>query len=104
MREHAARRREPCRHQEGRPIYGMEAHNFLSNQMQIRRPKLPARRLFVRKSASGDIVIQGVEPDIHDVPGSARYWDAPAETRTADRKIVQSATHETQNLVAPRAW
>ena len=48
----------------------------------------------------GDVVGQGVEPDVGDVAGVPRQRDAPAQRRAADREVLQARADEAEHLVA----
>ena len=80
--EDAARHGNACRHQEGRPVHGVEAHDVLADHVQVGRP-IAAEFLAVGigKIDGGDVVGERVNPHIHHVPGIARHLDAPVEGR-----------------------
>src|SRR5947199_8773690 len=70
--------------------------------MQICRPELAiSRAIDVWESRGGDVVRQGVEPDIHAVAGVVRHWHARLEAGARNRKVAQAAAHEALDLVAP---
>ena len=101
MREHALRRREAGRHQEGRPEHAVEADDVLADHVQVGRPVLPQRIAGVGIAARGDVVGERVQPDIHDVLGIARHRHAPREAGARHREVLQAALHEADDLVAP---
>ncbi len=90
---------EVRRHQEGRPVDGVEPRDVLADDMGIRGPEAGARRIGIGKARGGEIVGQRVHPDIHHVLRIARNRDAPVEGGAADRKIVQTALHKGNDLV-----
>ena len=99
--EHALRRREAGRHQEGRPEHAMEADDVLADHVQVGRPVLPQRVAGVGIAALGDVVGERVEPDVHDVLGIAGHRHAPGEAGARHREVLQPALDEAQDLVAP---
>ena len=103
MAEHARRQRDAGRHQEGRPIDGMEADDVLADDMHIRRPvALELRRLLIGEADAGEVIGQRVDPHIHNVLRVARHRDAPIEGGARDRQILQAAAHEALHLVRTR--
>ena len=65
------------RHQEGGPVNRVKARDVLADHVHIGGPVFPARMRGVRKAGAGDVIVQRVDPDIHDVPGVARHGQAP---------------------------
>src|SRR5207237_9777833 len=53
-------------------------------------------------SDAGDVVGQGIDPDIHHMLGVIWHLDAPIERRARDRQIPQTALDEADDLVAAR--
>ena len=100
--EDALGQRQLRRHQEGRPIDRVEADDILADDVHIRRPVMPARIVLVREAAAGHVIVERIDPHIHDVLRCARHRQAPVEGRTADREILQAGAHEADDLVAPR--
>ena len=88
VREDALRRLEPGRPQERRPVDRVEAHDVLADDVQVRRPVAPERRLLVGKADGGDVVGERVDPDVHDVLFVAGHLDAPVEGRARDRQVA----------------
>ena len=100
--EDAPRHRDAGRHQEGRPVDRVEAHDVLADDVQVGRPVAPEfRAVGVGKADAGDVVGQRVDPDIHDVLGIAGHPDAPVEGGARDRQVLQPALHEARDLVQP---
>ena len=94
------RQRDPGRHQESRPIDGVEADDVLADQMDVGRPvALPQLRI-VRIAEAGDVVGQRIEPDVHHMIGAARHRHAPVEAGARDAEVVEPALDEAQHLVA----
>src|SRR3979411_311717 len=70
--------------------------------MNVGWPVEPVWGVLVGKSDAGDVVGQGVDPDIHDVLWIAGNLDAPIERGARNRQISQSAFDEADNLVLAR--
>ncbi len=94
--------RNARRHQEGRPVHRVKADDVLADDVHIGRPVAPVRIAFIGKADAGDVVGQGVEPDIHDMLGIVRDLDAPVECGPRNRQISQSAFDEADNFVPAR--
>ena len=77
------------RHQEGRPVDGVEARDVLADHMRVRRPEFRPRAI-VREAGRGDVVGQRVDPDIHHMLRVARNGHAPFQRRAADREVGQA--------------
>ena len=101
MREDALRQRDPRRHQEGRPVDGVEAHDVLADDVQVGRPEMRARIRVVGKAGGRQIVGQRVDPDVHHVPLVAGDPDAPVERVARDRQVLEPALDEAHHLVPP---
>ena len=90
----------PGRHQEGRPIDRVEAHDVLADDVQLGRPvALELLAVGVGKADAGDVIGERVDPHIHDVLVGARHADAPVEGGARDRQVLQAAAHEARHLV-----
>src|SRR5262249_20877085 len=92
---------DPRRHQEGRPIDGMEADDVLADQVDVRRPVAAPKFGIVRIAEAGDVVGQRVEPDIHYMAVASRHWDAPVKARPRNAEVLQSAFDKADNLIPP---
>src|SRR5205814_1179901 len=93
VREDPLGQRQIAGHQKGRPEDGMEAQNFLADQVQVRGPAVG--------SANGaDIADESVEPDISDVLTFER--NAPFQGGPADGEILQTAAHEADYFIKAR--
>src|SRR5215469_15255960 len=53
----------------------------------------------IRKTYRRDVVRERVHPHIHDVLGITRQLNSPVESRSRERKILQSAANKTCDLV-----
>ena len=102
VREDALRHLDAGRHQEGRPIDRVEAHDVLADDVQRRRPiALEFLAVVVGKADAGDVIGQRVDPHIHDVLVVAGHADAPVEGGARDRQVLQAAAHEARDFVEP---
>ena len=101
MAKHLLGQRQPQRVEHNRPDNGMEADNFLADQMDIRRPVLLEQRVIVRAVAQrGNVIAQRVNPDVHRVLLVERDRNAPLDGRAADAQVFQPRTEEVvQHLV-----
>src|ERR1700675_2523664 len=100
MRPDLFRQREAGGHQKCRPVNGVEANDFLADEMEIGRPV--SRFLVIRAADSAEICGERIEPDIKDVRLFARNWNAPANRGAGDAEIPEAAFDETENFVAAR--
>jgi len=90
--------RKASGHQECGPVHGVEADNFLADEMQIGRPESCFLILWAANSA--EIRGERVEPDIKDVWLFAGNGNAPANRCARDTEIAEAAFDETENFVA----
>ena len=102
MPEHALGERQPRRQEEGRPEDRVEPHDVLADDVDVGRPVAPKAAPVVREAGAGQVVVQGVDPDVHDVLRVAGNGQAPVEGRAADGEVLQAAADEADDLVAPR--
>ena len=74
------------------PEHAVRLDDVLSDQVDARLPALLPARL-VRIAATGQVVDQRIEPDITDVVGIERKFDAPGEAllRPGDAEILEPA-------------
>ena len=100
MRPNLLRNRQSRRHQKRRPVHRVEPDNFLSHQMQIRRPVTAL--LILRPAHRAQISRQRIEPHIKYVRLLARHRNAPADRRPRNTQIPQPALHKTQHFIPPR--
>ena len=96
MTENLFRQRFAERHEDDRPVYGMEAEDVLADDLQIGRPVFPVQlALFVDGVAERrDIVGQRVDPDVDDVAGIEFHRYAPLEGGTADAEVLHAGFDE----------
>src|ERR1700730_13557204 len=76
----------------------MKTNDFLTNHVQIRRPKSALVKF--RAAHGAQISNQRVKPHVKHMRGFARNWNSPSNCGAGDGKISQSALYETQNLIA----
>ena len=104
--EQEAMREDPPRHvhargkQERRPVDRMEAHDVLSDHVQVGRPV--AAEFWapdIRITDGRDVVRERIDPNIHDMLRVRWYLDPPVEGRARDGEILQTAPDEAGNLV-----
>src|SRR5476649_2177185 len=88
------------RHDECRPEDGVEAQDFLTDQVQVGGPETFAIQLFTIHGAH--VADEGVEPDVEHVLALHRKRDAPVQRSTADGKVVEAGANEREDFVAAR--
>ena len=92
------------RHQEDGPVDGVEAHDVLADDVDVRGPVsliIRAALALAVIAETGDIVGERVQPDIDDVFGVRLDGDAPAESGAGHAKILQTGLQEVvDHLVA----
>src|SRR6266446_2211671 len=91
---------KPGREQKAGPVNGVKTENILTDDMDISRPKPVKNLLVLSKTDSRQIVRQGVEPDIDDMPVIVRNGDSPTETDAADGKIPKTSLYESDHFVS----
>ena len=97
MAEYLLGQRLAQRHQENGPVNGMEADDVLADKVQVGRPVF-----FIIFAAvpvgivaeAGDIVGQGVQPDIDDVLFVKRHGNPPRKRSAGNAEILQSFQQE----------
>ena len=98
--EHALGQRQVQCHQHGRPQDGVEAQDLLAHHVQVCRPELIVVMVgFVAVAQCGDIVAQGVHPDVHGVLGVKRHRNAPLDRGTGNAGVLQALLDEGDHLV-----
>ena len=94
--------RDPGGLQHGRPVDAVRLEDILADQVLrvIGRPQVSIERA-VRIADGGDVVDEGVEPDIGHVLVVEGQRDAPLKPRpgAADRQVLQGLAQEPQHLV-----
>ena len=97
MSEDLLRQRQIQRHQEDRPVNGMETDNVLADQVEIRRPvllNLLCALSITVVSDSGNVVCQGIQPYINHMIRVEIYRDSPFKGSSGYTKILQSRKKE----------
>src|SRR5258707_12397595 len=77
MHRYLAWQRQPCRHKHRRPVEAVKARDVLANYMRISRPVTLKHGRVIWKADGGQVVGQGIEPDINDVIRITREWHSP---------------------------
>ena len=91
MTEYLLRQGLAQRHQENRPVNGMETDDILTDQVQISGPQLLIllRAVAVRIIAdTGDVVGQCIQPYIDDMLGIKSHRNTPGEGSTGYAQIL----------------
>ena len=91
--EYLLRQRLAERHQEDRPVDGMEADDILADQVHVRGPETLVMLVMVAVrivAAEGDIVGQRVQPDVDHVARIKVHRDAPAERGAGHAQVLQA--------------
>src|SRR5438094_4824582 len=101
MRPDPLGRWEAGGHQHGRPVDGVKTRDVFPNDMQVRRPPQLGFRRVASVADAGDVVGEGVAPDVDDVPVVSGEWDAPTDRRARDAEITQSTPDDAEDFVAP---
>src|SRR4051812_8049967 len=96
------------RHQHGRPVETMEARNIFPDHMCIGRPVAGKLLSIVGKTNSGQVVGEGIKPDIDHLFGIVWYRNAPIfqpwTDLARDRKISQPLANKPDHLGTTRGW
>ena len=101
MDEDSFRQFDAGRHEERRPVHGVEPCDVLADDVQARGPELlELLRVDVRIAHAGQVVGECVDPDVHDVVGVSGNLDAPVERGARDRQVLEAALDEADDLVA----
>src|ERR1035437_8346271 len=87
-------------HQELGPIDGVEADDFLADEMQVGGPKILAMNFFAVDG--GHVGGECVKPDVEHVLGFVGHGDAPLDGRAGDGEILQTLLDEGDDFVAAR--
>ena len=93
---------KPERHEHTAPDDRVKAHDFLTDEMHVRRPIFMEHFLVVEVADRREVVRECVEPDVDDVLRVERHGDAPVERGARDAQILQSLLDEGDHLVAAR--
>ena len=98
--EHPERRRDPRGHEERRPVDGVEPEDVLPHHVDVGGPERPELRRGRRVPQPGDVVREGVVPDVDDVSRRLGHGDPPGERGAGDGQVVQPPLDEGDHLVA----
>ena len=93
MAEHLLGQRLAQRHQEDRPVDGVEADDVLADQVHVRRPELLVMLVVVAVrvvAAEGDIVGQRVQPDVDHMARVKVHRHAPGERGAGHAQVLQA--------------
>ncbi len=77
MGENFPRGLDSRRHEECRPIYGVEPQYILPDEVDVCGPVSGKGFVVVGIAHAGEVVRQGIEPDVDHVPGTVGYGDPP---------------------------
>ena len=97
MTEYLLRQRQIQRHQEDRPVNGMETDDILTDQVQIARPVLVKQLIVVAIyiiTQTGDVVGQSIQPYVYNVTAVKIYGDTPLKRSTGYAQILQTGQQE----------
>ncbi len=101
---YGARHRNSRGHEKGGPIDAMEAADFFADEVHVGGPEFGESCLVGGIIGSiaegGDVVGQGVEPDVDHLLFVAWDRDAPGETGAADGEIFEAAADEGDDFAA----
>ena len=80
----------------------MKANDILADDVNVGRPIVRARAVRLGEQARRrHIVVERIDPHVHDVPRRVRHRDAPVERRSRDREIFEPHFDEADDFVAP---
>src|SRR5882762_1164752 len=85
--------------QHGRPDDAVKARDALADDVEVGRPQPLVARL--GESRGGQIIDQGVEPDIDRLVRIAGEGNAPRQSLAGDRDVLQPVFNQAHHLVAP---
>ena len=92
-------------HEEDGPVDGVEPDDVLADEVQVGGPellKLLGGLLPAVVADAGDVVGQGVQPDVHHVLGVELHRDAPLEAGAGHAQVLQAGEQEVvHHLVLP---
>ena len=83
------------------PDHRVEARDVFADNVHVRWPEFLVETVVVRAPAEGgDIVGEGVEPDVDDVLFVDRHRNAPVEGGAGDAEIFEPALDEVHHFIA----
>ena len=97
MAEYLLRQRLAERHQEDRPVDGVEADDILADQVHISRPELLVVLVVVAVriiAAEGDIVGKRIQPNVNNMARVKVYRNTPAERGAGNTQVLQTRLEE----------
>ena len=97
--ESVAGQGDPRAQQHGGPDHAVKPGDALSDHVQVGRPE--ASIPVPGEPGGGDVVDEGVEPDVDGLARIAGKWNAPRDPLPGDGHVLQSAFDQAQHLVAP---
>ena len=87
-------------HQHGGPDHRVEADDLLAHKVDVGRPEFLIIGIVFRAVAhGGDVVGEGVEPDVYHVLGVKIHRDTPSEAGAGDAQVVQAVFDEVDHLI-----
>ena len=95
---------EACGLQDRRPVQTMEPNDVLAHEVEPLASFLPEGNVssrLVRQSERGDVVGEGVHPDVENVVGLFGDRNAPLHARPAHAEVAQPLVDHREDLVAP---
>ena len=106
VREHLLRQRNVQRHEKSGPVDAMEADNVFADDVAVCRP---SRRILLAGDLEGivglgDVVDQGVEPDVDGLRLVVRHRDAPGQPLGGPRdgEVVEAGGHGLHDVLHAR--
>ena len=102
MAEHLLGEGQVQRHEHGGPDDGMESHDLLADEMDIRRPVFLIEAIILRAVAKGgDIVGERIHPDVDDMLRVERDRHAPGKRRAGHAQVFQTGLDKViEHLIA----
>ena len=79
----------------------MESRDVLADHVHAGRPDLAESLVVGAVADAGDVVEQGVEPDVDRLLGVERNLDAPGKPLARDGDVPQLGLDQVEHLVAP---
>ena len=78
----------------------MKAHDVLADDVHVGRPIVRSAAIRLGKARRRDVIVERIDPHVHDVARRVRHRDAPVERRARDRQIFETHLHEAHDFVA----
>ncbi len=98
--EYALGQRQAGGHQKRGPENGVEADDFLADQVQVGGPQTVALEAAIFYRAH--VADERIEPHVEDVLSLHRQRNAPFQRGAADGKIVEAGAHKGEHFIAAR--